>query len=137
MVGVGNSTRGMRGVRRSARIVAASVALALIPVGAIVAAPADAQPVAHATSYPSWADVQQAQQAENATKALVAQIQAQLAQLQAASQAAQADRLLSAWAERAAASQADAESKLTALQASLIEDVPPGYRPRRPPEPKI
>ena len=91
MVGVGNSTRGTRGVRRSARIVAASVALALIPVGAIVAAPADAQPVAHATSYPSWADVQQAQQAENATKALVAQIQAQLAQLQAASQAAQAD----------------------------------------------
>lgn len=41
----------------------------------------------------------------------------------AGSQAAQADRLLSAWAERAAASQADAESKLSSLQASLIEDV--------------
>lgn len=41
----------------------------------------------------------------------------------AGAQAAQADRLLSAWSERAAAAQADAESKLTALQAALIEDV--------------
>lgn len=90
MVGVRDSTRGMRRLRGSARLVAASVALALIPVGAIAAAPADAAPSAR-TDYPSWADVQQAQQAESATGRLVAQIQAQLAQLQDASQAAQAD----------------------------------------------
>jgi hypothetical protein len=41
----------------------------------------------------------------------------------AGAQAAQADRLLAAWAERAAAAQADAESKLAALQSALIEDV--------------
>jgi hypothetical protein len=41
----------------------------------------------------------------------------------AGAQAAQADRLLAAWAERAAAAQADAEARLSALQAALIEDV--------------
>jgi murein DD-endopeptidase MepM/ murein hydrolase activator NlpD len=69
------------------RVIAASVVLGILPVGAIAAAPADASPL----DYPTWQQVQQAQQAEDATKTLVAQIQAQLAQLQAASQAAQAD----------------------------------------------
>ena len=41
----------------------------------------------------------------------------------AASQASQADRLLAAWAERAAASEADAETKLAALQSGLLEEV--------------
>jgi glutathione S-transferase len=41
----------------------------------------------------------------------------------AGAQASQADRLLAAWAERAAAAQADAEAKLSSLQAALIEDV--------------
>jgi len=73
------------------RAIAASVVLALLPVGAIAVAPAaDAAPVVR-MDYPTWAQVQQARQAEGATQALVAQIQAQLAQLQAASQAAQAD----------------------------------------------
>jgi murein DD-endopeptidase MepM/ murein hydrolase activator NlpD len=77
--------------RARVRVIAVSVVLGLLPIGAIAAAPAaDAASLAR-TDYPSWAQVQQAQQAESATQALVAQIQAQLAQLQAASQAAQAD----------------------------------------------
>jgi murein DD-endopeptidase MepM/ murein hydrolase activator NlpD len=72
------------------RVIAASVVLGILPVGAIAAAPAVASPLAR-TDYPTWSQVQQAQQAEDATKTLVAQIQAQLAQLQAESQAAQDD----------------------------------------------
>lgn len=41
----------------------------------------------------------------------------------AGAQSAQADRLLAAWAERAAAAQTDAESKLASLQAGLIAEV--------------
>jgi murein DD-endopeptidase MepM/ murein hydrolase activator NlpD len=78
------------------RVVAASVALGMLPIGAIAAPAAEAAPTAvdrsaRAIDYPTWQQVQQAQQAEAATKALVAQIQAQLVQLQAASAAAQAD----------------------------------------------
>lgn len=88
MAGAGTTTRG---TRTRMRAIAASIALGLLPVGALAVAPAaDAAPSVR-MDYPTWAQVQQAQQAENATKTLVAQIQAQLAQLQAASQAAQAD----------------------------------------------
>lgn len=79
-----------RRTQRRMRVIAASVVLGILPVGAIAAAPAQASPQARA-DYPTWAQVQQAQQAEDATKNLVAQIQAQLVQLQAASQAAQDD----------------------------------------------
>jgi len=92
----GTSTRGT-GMR--ARVIAASVALALLPAGLIMGSPAVAEPAAaqrtaptlRMTDYPSWEDVQAAQQAESATRALVAKIQAQLAQLKSAAAAAQKD----------------------------------------------
>lgn len=91
MSGTGDATRGLGGVRRHARAIAASVVLGLLPIAAIAAAPAAEAAGLSRTDYPSWDDVQKAQQAEDATKTLVAQIQAELTQLQTAAKAAQDD----------------------------------------------
>ncbi|MGN6324581.1 peptidoglycan DD-metalloendopeptidase family protein [Pseudolysinimonas sp.] len=91
MTGAGTT---MRGTRIRMRAIAASIALALLPVGAFAGVPAaqaaEAAPTAR-MDYPTWQDVQNAQKAESTTQALVAQITAQLTQLKAASDAAQAD----------------------------------------------
>lgn len=72
------------------RVMAAVVALALIPVGALAVAPADAASALH-TDDITWDQVAAAQASVDATAALVASIKAQLTGLQAAVDSTQAD----------------------------------------------
>jgi murein DD-endopeptidase MepM/ murein hydrolase activator NlpD len=76
---------------RSSRIVAAAIALALVPLGALNDAPTSF--AAPTIDYPSWDDVKAAQADEAAAKAQIASIQAALAALQAEVDRTQAEAM--------------------------------------------
>jgi murein DD-endopeptidase MepM/ murein hydrolase activator NlpD len=76
---------------RSSRIVAALLALAILPLAGLTTSPPAVAAVA--TDYPSWEDVAAAQRDVNAAAAQVAQIKALLAQLQAEVAATQAEAM--------------------------------------------
>lgn len=77
---------------RSSRVIAALLALSILPLAALASAAPPA--VAAVTAdYPSWEDVAAAQRSENAAAAAVAQIKALLAQLQAEVEATQAEAM--------------------------------------------
>jgi murein DD-endopeptidase MepM/ murein hydrolase activator NlpD len=69
---------------RSSRIIAAIVALSILPlVGTFTATPATAVTMTSAADYPSWQDVANAQKNENKAKAAIARIKRLLSKLQA------------------------------------------------------
>jgi murein DD-endopeptidase MepM/ murein hydrolase activator NlpD len=73
--------------------VALLLALAILPIAGVVAAPPSASVAATASDYPSWQDVAAAQRDENRAKKAIAQIRALLAKLEKEVAATQAEAM--------------------------------------------
>jgi murein DD-endopeptidase MepM/ murein hydrolase activator NlpD len=101
---------GLSARLRSSRVVAALLAVAILPIAGLVTTPASA---AVSTDYPTWQDVANAQADANRAAAAVAQIKALIAQLQTEVAATQAEAMAKGEIYQVAQDAFDAQAAIT------------------------
>jgi murein DD-endopeptidase MepM/ murein hydrolase activator NlpD len=102
---------GLSARLRSSRVVAALLAVAILPLAGLVSAPAAVAAVS--TDYPTWPDVAAAQADANRAAQAVAQIKALIAQLQAEVAATQAEAMAKGEIYQVAMDAFDAQAAIT------------------------
>jgi len=106
-------SESMRARPRTSRILALTLAVALMPIAGVVTAPPPTASAAVVADYPSWQEVAQAQKSENAAKKAVQRIRAQIARLEKEVAATQAEAMAKGEIYEKAQEKFDAQAIIT------------------------